>query len=170
MLENALENVYNIGSGVVAILVSQVPDTISLGYLGIHNNIEHDTSLAHTDAYYGYDPMTANATLAEDLFNRAGDDRLLTNKIVAATRKDRGNTCNAENPECAYGVKAQSLAFLEASVLLMALGTGDTISVDHARSFIIDEKIPDENTAPKSTVGVVALLARAATLKAESFV
>uniref|UniRef100_H3GUM0 Heme haloperoxidase family profile domain-containing protein n=2 Tax=Phytophthora ramorum TaxID=164328 RepID=H3GUM0_PHYRM len=170
MLSTALENVYNIGSGVAAILVSQVPDTINLDYLGIHNKIEHDASLAHTDAYYGYDPMKANETLAEDLFSRAGSDGLLTNKIVAATRKDRGKTCNAENPECQYGVKAQTLAFLEASVLLMALGTGDTISVEHARSFIMDEKFPADYEAPKSTVGVVELLARAATLKAESLV
>jgi hypothetical protein len=168
MLSTALENVYNIGSGVAAILVAQVPDTINLDYLGIHNNIEHDASLAHTDAYYGYDPMLANETLAEDLFDRTGDDGLLTNKIVAATRKARGKTCNAENPDCTYGVKAQTLAFLEASVLLMALGSGDTISVDHARSFIIDEKIPDDYTSPESTVGVATLLARAAVLKAES--
>ncbi|GMF09856.1 unnamed protein product [Phytophthora lilii] len=143
------------------------------GYLPRNVNITHDmlaTALqtSHTDAYYGNDPMTVNETLAEDLFNRAGADGLLTNKIVAATRKDRGNTCNAENPECKYGVKAQTLPFLEASVLLMALGSGDAISVDHARSFIIDEKIPEDYTAPESTVGVVALLARAATLKAES--
>ncbi|KAK1944287.1 Aromatic peroxygenase [Phytophthora citrophthora] len=170
MLSTALENVYNLGSGVAAILVSQVPDTINLDYLGIHNNIEHDASLAHTDAYYGHDPMLANETLAEDLFNRAGSDGLLTNKIVAKTRKDRGKTCNAENPDCTYGVKAQTLAFLEASVLLMALGSGDTISIDHARSFILNEKIPDDYTRPESTVGVVELLARAATLKAESLV
>ncbi|ETI32536.1 hypothetical protein F441_20558 [Phytophthora nicotianae CJ01A1] len=170
MLATALENVYNIGSTVVAILVSQVPDPISLDYLGIHNNIEHDASLAHTDAYYGHDPMLANKTLAEDFFNRAGSDGLLTNKIVAKTRKDRGKTCNAENPECTYGVKAQTLAFLEASVLLMALGSGNSISVDHARSFIMDEKIPDDYTRPKSTVGVVELSARAASLKAQSLV
>ncbi|KAG6953350.1 hypothetical protein JG688_00012866 [Phytophthora aleatoria] len=169
-LSTALQNVYNIGPGVVAILISQVPDPISLDYLGIHNNVEHDASLAHTDAYYGHDPMLANETLAEDLFKRAGSDGLLTNKIVAKTRKDRGKTCNAENPECTYGVKAQSLAFLEASVLLMALGSGDTISVDHARSFIMNEKIPVDYTRPKSTVGVVELLARAATLKAQSLV
>ncbi|OWZ05598.1 Chloroperoxidase [Phytophthora megakarya] len=168
MLKTALENVYNIGPAVAAILVANVPDTINLDYLGIHNNIEHDASLAHTDAYYGHDPMTVNETLAEDLFNRAGSDGLLTNKIVARTRKDRGNMCNAENPECSYGVKAQSLAFLEASVLLMALGTGDTISVDHARSFIINEKIPDDYKRPASTVGTVALLARAAILKTQS--
>ncbi|RLN06691.1 hypothetical protein BBJ28_00003027 [Nothophytophthora sp. Chile5] len=168
MLKEGIMSVYNIGSGVADVLVSQVPDTIDMDYLGIHNKIEHDASLAHTDAYYGYDPMTVNETLAEDLFARAGDDGLLTNAIVAETRKDRGVTCNAENPECTYGVQAQTLAFLEASVLLMALGTGDTISVEHARSFIIDEKIPDDYTAPDTVVGIVAVLARAATLKAES--
>ncbi|KAF1775390.1 NADP-dependent oxidoreductase domain [Phytophthora cactorum] len=98
-LSTALQNVYNIGPGVVAILISQLPDPISLDYLGIHNNVEHDASLAHTDAYYGHDPMLANETLAEDLFKRAGSDGLLTNKIVAKTRKDRGKTCNAENPK-----------------------------------------------------------------------
>ncbi|KAJ8564071.1 hypothetical protein ON010_g7275 [Phytophthora cinnamomi] len=158
----------NIGSGVAATLVAALPDPINLDYLGIHNKIEHDASLAHTDAYYGHDPMTVNVTLAEEFFSRAGSDGLLTNNIVAKTRKDRGNTCNAENPECSYGVKAQSLAFLEASVLLMALGTGDTISVDHARSFIVNEKIPDDYTAPKSSVGLIAVSARAALLKAES--
>ncbi|KAG7387870.1 hypothetical protein PHYBOEH_008110 [Phytophthora boehmeriae] len=170
MLRTALMKVYNLGSGVVDILVANVPDTITLDYLSLHNNIEHDASLAHTDAYYGHDPMFANETMAEELFARAGADGLLTNKIVAATRKDRGKTCNAQNPECTYGVKAQTLAFLEASVLLMALGTGDTISVEHARSFIMNEKIPDDYMTPKSTISVVALLARAAKLKAMSLV
>ncbi|RLN57339.1 hypothetical protein BBJ29_005607 [Phytophthora kernoviae] len=170
MLRTALMNVYNLGSGVVDILVANVPDTITLDYLGLHNIIEHDASLAHTDAYYGHDPMIANETLAEGLFARAGDDGVLTNRIVAATRKERGKMCNAENPECTYGVKAQTLAFLEASVLLMALGTGNTISVEHARSFIMNEKIPDDYTTPKSTISVVSLLARAATLKAMSLV
>ncbi|KAE9006378.1 hypothetical protein PR003_g16860 [Phytophthora rubi] len=168
MLKNALEKVYNIGSGVAAILVGTLPDPINLDYLGIHNKIEHDASLAHTDAHYVHDPMTVNESLAEDFFSRAGSDGLLTNSIVAKTRKDRGNTCNTENPECSYGAKAQSLAFLEASVMLMAMGSGDTISVDHARSFIVNEKIPDDYTAPKSSVGVIAVTARAALLKAKS--
>ncbi|POM80935.1 Chloroperoxidase [Phytophthora palmivora] len=168
MLTTALENVYNIGPGVAAILVANIPDTINLDYLGIHNNIEHDASLAHTDAYYGHDPMTVNSSLALTAEPLKGSDGLFIFKIVAGSRKDRGKTCNAENPQCSYGVKAQSLAFLEASVLLMALGTGDTITVDHARSFIVNEKIPDDYTRPKSTVGTVALLARAAVLKAES--
>ncbi|GMF89382.1 unnamed protein product [Phytophthora fragariaefolia] len=168
MLSDALEKVYNIGPGVAAILVGTLPDPISLDYLGIHNKIEHDASLAHTDAYYVHDPMIVNVTLAEEFFSRAGSDGLLTNNIVAKTRKDRGNMCNSQNPECSYGLKAQSLAFLEASVLLMALGSGDTISVDHARSFIVNEKIPAGYTAPKSSVGVAAVSARAALLKAKS--
>ncbi|EGZ19471.1 chloroperoxidase [Phytophthora sojae] len=168
MLSSALQKVYNIGPGVAALLVAALPDPINLDYLGIHNKIEHDASLAHTDAYYVHDPMTANVTLAEEFFSRAGSDGLLTNSIVAKTRKDRGNTCNAQNPECSYGVQAQSLAFLEASVLLMALGSGDSISVDHARSFIVDEKIPADYKAPKSSVGVAAVTARAALLKAQS--
>lgn len=168
ILSQALQDVYNIGSGVAAILVAQVPDPTTLDYLSTHNNIEHDASLAHTDAYYGGDPKEASATLAQDLFDRAGSDGLITDKIVAATRKDRGNTCKADNPECTYGVKAQTLAFLEASVLVMALGTGDSISVEHAQSFIIDEQIPDDYTKPDDVVSVVALLARAAKLKALS--
>lgn len=170
ILAEAIENVYNIGSGVAAILVAQVPETTTLDYLSTHNVVEHDASLAHADAYYGYNPMNVSSELAEDLFSRAGSDGLLTDAIVAQVRQDRGNACNADNPECSYGVKAQTLAFLEASVLVMALGTGDSISVDHARSFIIDEKIPDDYTKPSSVVGVVPLLARAAKLKALSLV
>jgi len=165
ILASAIEEVYNIGSGVAAILVAQVPETTTLDYLSTHNNIEHDASLAHADAYYGGDPMNVSTALAEDLFSRAGSDGLLTDSIVAQVRQDRGNTCNADNPECAYGVKAQTLAFLEASVLIMALGSGDSISVDHARSFIVDEKIPDDWTKVSDVVGVAPLLARAAKLK-----
>ncbi|KUF99153.1 hypothetical protein AM588_10008347 [Phytophthora nicotianae] len=59
---------------------------------------------------------------------------------------------------------------LDAMAFLEAVNHGNSISVDHARSFIMDEKIPDDYTRPKSTVGVVELSARAASLKAQSLV
>ncbi|KAI9907679.1 hypothetical protein PsorP6_002966 [Peronosclerospora sorghi] len=168
MFVQALEKVYNVGPDLASALVSQVPETISLDYLGIHQNIEHDASIAHKDAYYGKDPMLADEMLAQDLFNRAGNDRLLTNNIVAATRKDRGNTCLADNPDCVYGDRAQNAAFQEAAVLLLILGTGDTISVDHARSFVLEEKIPDDYVVPKSSVCLSDVRSRAALLKSLS--
>ncbi|KAI9907676.1 hypothetical protein PsorP6_002965 [Peronosclerospora sorghi] len=136
MLMDALEKVYSLGPDLALALVAQVPDTISLDYLSIHMKLEHDASLAHVDAYYGKDPMLADDALAQDLFNRAGNDRLLTNLIVAVTRKDRDNTCYKKNPDCSYDTRGDTIAFLEAALLLMVLGTGDTISVStRARSF-----------------------------------
>ncbi|KAG7387869.1 hypothetical protein PHYBOEH_008109 [Phytophthora boehmeriae] len=162
----AIKDVYNVGNDVGQLLVADIPSTSSLDYLGIHNLVEHDASLVHTDAYYGLDPMLVNETLAQDLFDRAGDDGLLTNAIVGETRRDRGNTCNAENPECTYSTRAQTLAFLEASALLVSLGSGDNISVEHAHSFLIGEKIPDDYTTPVDTITLTTLLTRSAILKA----
>ncbi|KAG7387866.1 hypothetical protein PHYBOEH_008106 [Phytophthora boehmeriae] len=161
----AIKDVFNVGNDVGELLVADIPTEIGLDYLGAPNLLEHDASLVHTDAYYGLDPMLVNETLAQDLFDRAGDDGLLTNAIVGETRRDRGNTCNAENPECTYSTRAQTLAFLEASLLLMALGSGDSISVEHARLFLINETIPEDYTPPVKTVTVATLLKRSEMLK-----
>lgn len=163
-LTQALMSVYNLDAVTSKILVNQVPSTFSLDYLGNHDLLEHDASLAHRDFYYGSDPMLANSTLADDLFARADDDGKLGLTAIASARKDRANTCRASNPDCTFGLKQSKTAFLEASVLLLVLGEGASISVEHAQSFILEEKFPDDWEKPSLPVTVVQVLATTSTL------
>lgn len=158
VLYNALTSVYNLGPVTAQLLVNQVPSTFSLDYLGTHDLLEHDASLAHSDHYFGGDPMVANASLAEDMFARANSDGLLDVNAIANTRADRAATCQTSNPDCTFGLQESKTAYLEASVLLLVLGDGSTISVDHARSFILDERFPDDWTKPALPVTVVQVV------------
>uniref|UniRef100_K3WD30 Heme haloperoxidase family profile domain-containing protein n=1 Tax=Globisporangium ultimum (strain ATCC 200006 / CBS 805.95 / DAOM BR144) TaxID=431595 RepID=K3WD30_GLOUD len=166
-LKAGIMNVYNIGVGVADILVSQVPETLSLDYLGTHNLIEHDASLVHYDAYLGKDPSAVDPALLADFLDRANSDGLLTLSDVAAVRKQRAATCRAVNPDCDLGVKPQSLAFLESSVLLRALGgfNNESISRSFAQSFLEQEKIPSDYQKPATDVSLVKLLDTTAKLK-----
>lgn len=163
-LSDALTSVYNLDLVTAQILVNQVPSSFSLDYLGTHNLLEHDASLTHRDFYYGDNPMSANATLADDFFARADATGRLGLSAVASTRRDRADECHANNPECKLTLKNTRTAFLEASVLLLVLGGGDSISVEHAQSFIVDEKFPDDWTKPMIPVTVAQVLATTSTL------
>ncbi|RLN06694.1 hypothetical protein BBJ28_00003028 [Nothophytophthora sp. Chile5] len=167
-LKDAIMSVYNMGWAAATVQVDAVPDTFSLDYLSTHNMIEHDASLVHADVYYGFDPMAVNSTLAEELFARADDQGMITTRAVAQARKDLAALCESENPQCELGFNEKKNAFLQASLLLLALGEGDAISVGHARSFLVDERIPSDYVKASSPVSVLALAAKTVVLLAES--
>ncbi|KAF1332820.1 Aromatic peroxygenase, partial [Globisporangium splendens] len=166
-LKAGLMNVYNIGVGVADLLVNQVPETLSLDYLGTHNLIEHDASLVHYDAYLGKDPSAVDPVLLADFLGRANSNGFLTLSDVAAVRKQRAVTCRAVNPDCDLGLKPQTLAFLESGVLLRALGgfNNESISRSFAQSFLEQERIPSDYKKPATDVSLVKLLDTTAKLK-----
>ncbi|KAL4129849.1 hypothetical protein KRP22_007768 [Phytophthora ramorum] len=166
VLKAAIMNVYNMANDTATTQVSQVPDIFSLDFLSHHNAPEHDASLVHTDAYFGHDPMLVNATLAEDVFARADADGMINTPAVASVRKDRAVLCETTNPECTFGASEKKKSFLQAALLLVALGEGDAISVEHARSFLVKEQIPSDFVKSVEPVSVARLNATSAELVA----
>ncbi|GAB9476452.1 Aromatic peroxygenase [Globisporangium polare] len=170
MFKEGIMSIYNIGEGVADFLVSQVPETLSLDYLGTHNFIEHDASLVHADTYLGTDPSLVDPTLLADVLGRANSQGRIGVTEIAAVRKARGQSCKEVNPNCDLGVKPQFLMFAESSLLLLGLG-GDqdqSISKVWAESFLSQEKIPADYKKPATDVSFVELLALSAKIKALS--
>ncbi|KAF4043349.1 Peroxidase family 2 protein [Phytophthora infestans] len=159
-LKAVMMEVFNIANDTATVQVNPVPEIFSLDYLGRHVLREHDASLVRTDIYFGHDPMEINITLAEDFLARADASGKINTTAVALTRSDRLTMCEAINPECTFGANEKQTAFLQAALLLTVLGKGDFISVDHARSFMVDEKIPSDFVKAAESVSVATLTAK----------
>jgi hypothetical protein len=170
VLGPAIMSVYNLGEDATATLLALVPDTFTLDYLSTHNVIEHDASLIHNDAYFGGDPAEVNMTLAEDLLERGDATGLLGVAEIGATRKVRLADSLANNPNVTFGTTQQTLAFLESSILLLGFGskTNESVAVDTARSFLVDEKIPDGWTRASSAISATEARTTAAKIAAAS--
>lgn len=160
VLTEGIMSVYNIGADLAAVLVSQVPETFNLDLLSTHNFIEHDASLVHADAYYGRPPNEANLLLVADLLQRADSEGFVGVEAVGKTRKDRLATCLAENPECSFTAAQARTAFAEGAAFIAAMGAkrnNDTISVAHALSFLVLEKLPYDFKKSDTPVSLVDL-------------
>ncbi|ETP30534.1 hypothetical protein F442_20496 [Phytophthora nicotianae P10297] len=166
VLKAAIMSVFSMANDTATTQVGQVPDVFSLDFLSKHNAPEHDASLVHTDAYFGHDPMEVNMTLADDVFSRADSNDRINTTAIARVRKDRASLCETSNPECTFGEGEKKKSFLQAALLLKALGEGDFISVEHAKSFLVDEKIPADFVKSKEPVSLAVLSAKSAELVA----
>lgn len=148
--------------------MSGLPDSTSLDILGTHNMIEHDASMVHSDVYFGGDPLNTNTTLVDDLLNRADSSGRINVNAVAAVRRERLAACWASNPTCTFGTSQISVAYTESCTFLLGFGAkaGDSsISVDHARSFLVDERIPDDFVKASSSVTLWDVSALSGTLQ-----
>lgn len=173
MLNHALMHVYHLDPLLVKITtaaISQLPHEFTLADLGKHNYIEHDASLVHNDAFLNRDPSLTNMTLVQDLFSRATVDkatgeRVITKETLADFRTQRMRDSKAHNP--AYGLNpVQHLqAYGEAASMLLVMGNYETalVSLAHAESFIVHERIPDDferSKVPVTSSGTLFVIAQ----------
>jgi hypothetical protein len=167
MVKHAIVDVFSLDASLADMLTSSLPPAFTLADLGEHNFIEHDASLVHNDAFFKTDPSEVNATLAEDLFSRAGKDQVITKRQLAHFRADREKECKKSNPEYSFGVKRQAGAYAEAAAFLLGMGDyeSETISIAHARSFLVDEKFPDDFKKSDTAITTSTALYLAAQIK-----
>ncbi|KAG7382686.1 hypothetical protein PHYPSEUDO_004656 [Phytophthora pseudosyringae] len=164
MIRSAIVDVFNVDEALAGRLTRPLPSQLTLADLSVHGFIEHDASLVHDDAYWKRDPAQINATLADALFAKSQDGQL-NKHVMAAERRQRETQCKTENPEYALPVQGQAAAYGESALLLLAMGDyeTETISVEHAKSFLVDEKIPDDfrrSDTPISTATAFYLAAQ----------
>ncbi|GMF33038.1 unnamed protein product [Phytophthora lilii] len=155
-LQQALVSVYNLHKSLAEFLVSSLPEKFTLADLGEHNFVEHDASLVHEDSFKGTDPCKVNVTMVCDLLSRADKNAHLTRSTFAAYRRERELDSAANTPDFKDTFNAQRAltAYSEPAVLLLVLGddTTTSISIDDARSFLREERIPDDYEMPKVPV------------------
>uniref|UniRef100_K3WBV1 Heme haloperoxidase family profile domain-containing protein n=1 Tax=Globisporangium ultimum (strain ATCC 200006 / CBS 805.95 / DAOM BR144) TaxID=431595 RepID=K3WBV1_GLOUD len=166
VLKEAIMGVYNLGEDAAAILLGLVPDEFNLDFLGTHNMVEHDASLAHADAYFGKDPAEVDSTLAGDLIAHADVNGILGPKELAAVRKARIINSKLTNPELVFGASQQNLAYIEASIFLLGFGgkTNESVSAEVARSFVIEERIPEGWKRASTVISVAEVKATVANI------
>jgi hypothetical protein len=158
-LRAAMMGVFNVDRARADQLTSGLPRVLTLAFLSKHNFIEHDVSLVRADLHFGFDPVHVDSVLAKDLLSRArGDGRLGINEVAKAL-KDRHEWCMEENPDCDFRAPQRFITFSEAAGFLQVFGAnGDaTISVEHAESFLVNERIPKDWRASRVPVTKVEL-------------
>lgn len=169
LIRDAIIEVFNIDPSMADTLTKSLMANFTLADLGKHNMVEHDASLVHNDAFFGSDPAFINQTLVDDLLDRAkGSPPVITKKIAAQFRKARESDCSENDPEFTFGFSQAATAYGEAALLLLGMGDYDSvsISVDNARSFLQNEKIPDDFRRSPTPITTTIALYVAAEIKA----
>ncbi|KAG2760280.1 hypothetical protein JG687_00010685 [Phytophthora cactorum] len=153
LLQQALVQVYNLDKSLAEFLVSSLPAEFSLADLGEHNVVEHDASLVHDDSWKGEDPSSVNATLATNLLSSGNQ---LTRSTLAVYRREREAHSATNTPEFkeTFTTERALTAYSEAAVMLLVMGEHSTtsISVDRARVFLVEERIPQDYKKPSVPV------------------
>ncbi|KAG6614150.1 Aromatic peroxygenase [Phytophthora cinnamomi] len=164
--------VYNFDKRLLDLIFLALPPKFTLADLGNPNFIDHDASLVHDDSFFQVEPFKVNKTLVDDLFSGAEviggrSDRVLTKHSVARFRRRREIECARDNPEFGMSALASFVANGEASFVLQGLGDFNSaaISVEHARSFLVDERIPADFRASKTPITITSVLLAIAELK-----
>ncbi|KAF4142466.1 Peroxidase family protein 2 [Phytophthora infestans] len=154
---SALKSVLNQGDDAVVALLASLPDTIALSDLSQHNVWDHDASLVHTDAHFGHDPSEVNISLANDLFNRGKISNKLGVNEVGNAYKDRRQEGKSHEPKYSLSDAQKTQSYSQGAGLLLVFGAknGESVSLDVARSFLIDERIP-QGWKPAATPITVA--------------
>ncbi|KAE9147691.1 hypothetical protein PR003_g5584 [Phytophthora rubi] len=164
--------VYNLDKRLLDLIFLALPPNFTLADLGNPNFIDHDASLVHDDSFFQVEPFKVNTTLVDELLSSAtvsGDhgSRVLTKHSVARFRRRRELESARENPEFSMSALASFVANGEAAFVLQGLGdfNSATISVEHARSFLVDERIPTDFQPSKTPITITSVLLAIAELK-----
>ncbi|KAG7377253.1 hypothetical protein PHYBOEH_000979 [Phytophthora boehmeriae] len=168
VLGGALMKVYNIDKKVLDIVFLALPSAFTLADLGDPNFIDHDASLVHDDSYFQVAPFKSNETLVNELLASADDTTgMITTRSLAHFRRRREAESSRDNTEFSFSALASFVANGEAAFVLLGLGdsTTATISVDHARSFLLEERIPADFQRSKASISVSKMLFTIAKLK-----
>uniref|UniRef100_K3WVQ8 Heme haloperoxidase family profile domain-containing protein n=1 Tax=Globisporangium ultimum (strain ATCC 200006 / CBS 805.95 / DAOM BR144) TaxID=431595 RepID=K3WVQ8_GLOUD len=169
MVKQAIVDVFNIAPSLADTLTSPLKPVFTLSDLSEHNFIEHDASLVHNDEYFQTDPSEVNVTMADDLFARAekATEGVITKRVLAHFRAARERDSEKIDPEYSFSAKLQASAYAEAAAFLLGMGDYDseTISVADARSFLVDEQIPQGWKRSETTITTSVALYVAAKIK-----
>jgi len=165
MLTTSIQTVYNIdatfgwllGHSTIPLVANLSATSINLDDLNLHDAIEHDASLSRNDFANG-DNHSLQPNLLEAMLNDAPGG-FITVESLARTRARREKDSLAKGAQ-ALGVKASSLAYGEAALLLQAMGKGNG-SVETLRAAKTDvkawfgeEKLPTGYVKPVTAISL----------------
>ncbi|KAG7382688.1 hypothetical protein PHYPSEUDO_004658 [Phytophthora pseudosyringae] len=172
ILGDGITRVYNFDKKLLNVIFLALPSKFTLADLGDPNLIDHDASLVHVDSFFQVEPFKVNEALVDELLLNAevsGDRgaRVLTKDAVASFRRRREIECARDNPKFSMSALASVVANGEASFVLQGLGdyASGTISVEHARSFLAEERIPTDFRPSETPITITSVVLAIAELK-----
>ncbi|KAK1940071.1 Aromatic peroxygenase [Phytophthora citrophthora] len=164
ILGDGLMKVFNIDEKLLDVIFLAIPSNFTLSDLKF---INHDASLVHVDEFFQVEPFKVNETLADELFASAEGGQKLTKQTLSRFRRLREIECARTNPRYSMSALASFVAYGEAAFVLLGLGdcTSASISVEHARSFLVNERIPVDFRPSKTPVTITSVLVAIVELK-----
>jgi len=178
-LDNLLTTL-GMGSMAVSFLVNSLKDTINksdlfpghsketfdLSDVNVHGHPEHDVSLTRWDVKIPQQkgdnqraPELVNGLLAMAKKRPGEEDQpaYLDAADISEWRRNRYDQEIARGHEPSFGIKDQLLAAGECAFIAEILGRNGKITVDTARSILMDERFPDDWVAPGKNFNILRL-------------
>ena len=116
----------------------------TLADFSTHNLIEHDNSLFHYDVDTGHDPSELNHEWVNQLIEAAGESDFISRDVLIDFRKKRTAENHRANPHIYLNSVSVMASSFEVGLILDIFGRNKQISIEYLKSFIVDEKIPDD--------------------------
>lgn len=164
ILRDGLMKVFNIDKKLLDVIFLAIPSNFTLSDLEF---INHDASLVHVDEFFQVEPFKVNETLSNKLLASAEGGQTLTKQTLARFRRLREIESANTNPTYSMSALATFIAYGEAAFVLLGLGdyASASISVEHARSFLVDERIPLDFRPSQTPITITSVLVATAELK-----
>ncbi|EGZ22178.1 chloroperoxidase [Phytophthora sojae] len=140
----AVRDKFNIGEDLAAVIGTLTPARFDLNDLSKHNDpIEHDASLARSDAYFGEDPAFVTPSLINDVLSYGLDGKVDVND-VAKIQANRVAYGAQYNPEFDFSASPAFIAQAEGALLLRAMGgeNGNCSKTSYVSTFFLLETFP----------------------------
>ena len=128
---------------------SWVTLSLALADLAAPGKLEHDASIAHLDL--DADVNVPAPEVIDQLVKESKDGKTLTLQDLASARVKREQTLVKPLDDFTAGV-----ARGEAINLLRTMGDGVNVSVERVKVWLGEERLPDDYSPPKATVGLFA--------------
>ncbi|KAG6580090.1 chloroperoxidase [Phytophthora cinnamomi] len=140
----AIRDKFNIAEDLAGVIGTLTPGRFNLNDLSKHNDpIEHDASLARSDAYFGEDPAFITPSLFNDVLSYGLDGQIDVTDVakIQASRVAYGQQ---SNPEFDFSATPAFLAQAEAALLLRGLGgeNGNCSKTSFVSTFFLLETFP----------------------------
>ncbi|RLN92266.1 hypothetical protein BBJ28_00011513 [Nothophytophthora sp. Chile5] len=135
---------FNIAEDLAAVMGGLSPDLFDLNDLSAHNDqIEHDASLARSDAYFGADPAFVTPSLIANVLTYGVDGKIDVTD-VAKIRAARVAYGEKFNPEFDFSTTPAFIAGAESGLFLRGFGgqNGNSSSTYFISTFFLLETFP----------------------------
>lgn len=115
---------------------------LNLDQFALPGVVEHDVSLTRRDHQQPQGNNALQRDLVEELLRSSSDGKSITMEDLAMLRRHRLAVQGKENPGLLYGRMQHLLSCGEISLILDVLGDGNSVPVEYAQAFLLEERLP----------------------------